>query len=60
LGSVTISFLLGYLIARQHATKKREQWAKILLGQTKEWLTKRGRKTAGSVEQGLEYARFSG
>jgi hypothetical protein len=57
LGSVTISFLLGYLIARQQATKKREQWAKILLGQAKEWLTEHGRKTAGSVEQGLEYAR---
>jgi hypothetical protein len=35
LGSVTISFLLGYLIARQQATKKRGQWAKILLGQAK-------------------------
>jgi hypothetical protein len=25
--------------------------------QAKDWLTERGRKTAGSVEQGLEYAR---
>jgi hypothetical protein len=57
LGAVTISFLLGYLIARQRATKKREQWAKILLGQAKEWLTDRSRKTAGSLEHGLEYAR---
>jgi hypothetical protein len=57
LGSVTISFLLGYFIAQQQETKKREQWAEILLGQAKEWLTERGRKTAGSLEQGLEYAR---
>jgi hypothetical protein len=57
LGSVTISFLLGYFIAQQHETKKREQWAEILLGQAKRWLTERGRKTADSVEQGLEYAR---
>jgi hypothetical protein len=57
LGSVTISFLLGYFIAQQQETKKREQWAEILLGQAKEWLTERGRKTAGSIEQGLEYAR---
>ena len=56
-GSVTISFLLGYHIAQQQETKKREQWAEILLGQAREWLTERGRKAAGSVEQGLEYAR---
>ena len=57
LGSVTISFLLGYFIAQQQETKKREQWAELLLGQAKEWLTERARKTAGSLEQGLEYAR---
>ena len=57
LGSVTISFLLGYFIAQQQETRKREQWAEILLGQAKRWLTERGRKTADSVEQGLEYAR---
>ena len=57
LGSVTISFLLGYFIAQQQETKKREQWAEILLGQAKECLTERARKTAGSLEQGLEYAR---
>jgi len=57
LGSVTISFLLDYFIAQQQETKKREQWAEILLGQAKRWLTERGRKTADSVEQGLEYAR---
>jgi hypothetical protein len=27
LGSVAVSFLLGYFIAQQHETKKREQWA---------------------------------
>ena len=57
LGSVTISFLLGYFIAQQQEMKKREQWAEILFRQAKEWLTERGRKTAGSVEEGLEYAR---
>jgi hypothetical protein len=57
LGSVTISFLLGYFIAQQQEMKKREQWAELLFRQAKEWLTERGRKTAGSVEQGLEYAR---
>jgi hypothetical protein len=56
-GSVTISFLLGYFIAQQQEMKKREQWAEILLGQAKGWLTQRGRKAAGSLEQGLEYAR---
>ena len=31
--------------------------AEILFRQAKDWLTERGKKTAGSVEQGLEYAR---
>jgi hypothetical protein len=57
LGSVAISFLLGYFIARQQETRKRAQWAEILFRQAKHWVTDRGRKTAGSVEQGLEYAR---
>ena len=57
LGSVAISFLLGYFIAQQQEAKKREQWAEILFRQAKEWLTERGRKTGSSVEQGLEYAR---
>jgi hypothetical protein len=57
LGSVAISFLMGYFISQQQEAKKREQWAEILFRQAKEWLTERGRKTAGSVEQGLEYAR---
>lgn len=56
LGSVVISFLAGYFIAQQEA-KKREQWAEILFRQSKDWLNKRGRKTASSIEQGLEYAR---
>jgi hypothetical protein len=57
LGSVAISFLLGYFIAQQQEAKKRQQWAEILFRQAKDWLTERGRKTAGSVEHGLEYAR---
>jgi hypothetical protein len=57
LGSVAISFLLGYFIAQQQEAKKREQWAEILFRQAKGWLTERGRKTADSVGQGLEYAR---
>jgi len=47
----------GLFHRQQQETKKREQWAEILLGQAKRWLTERGRKTADSVEQGLEYAR---
>jgi hypothetical protein len=57
LGSVAISFLVGYLIAQQQEAKKREQWAEILFGQVKDWLTDRSIKTAGLVEQGREYAR---
>jgi hypothetical protein len=57
LGSVVISFLAGYFICQQQEAKKREQWAEIFFRQAKNWLTERGRKTAGSVEQGLEYAR---
>jgi hypothetical protein len=57
LSSVAISFLLGYFIAQQQEAKKRQQWAEILFRQAKDWLTERGRKTAGSVEHGLEYAR---
>ena len=57
LGSVALSFTLGYFIAQQQEAKKREQWAEILFRQAKEWLTECGRKTAGSVEEGLEYAR---
>jgi hypothetical protein len=57
LSSVAISFLLGYFIAQQQEAKKREQWAEILFRQAKDWLTERGRKTVGSMEHGLEYAR---
>jgi hypothetical protein len=57
LSSVAISFLLGYFIAQQQEAKKRQKWAEILFRQAKDWLTERGRKTAGSVEHGLEYAR---
>ena len=32
LGSVAISFLVGYFIAQQQETKKREQWAEIFPG----------------------------
>jgi hypothetical protein len=57
LGSVAISFLAGYFIAQQQEARNREQWGEILFRQAKDWLTERGRKTAGSVEHGLEYAR---
>ena len=57
LGSVIISFLAGYFICQQQEAKKREQWAEILFRQARDWLTERGRKSAGSVEQGLKYAR---
>ena len=57
LGSVAISFLVGYFIAQQQEARKREQWGEILFRQAKDWLTERGRKTVGSMEHGLEYAR---
>ena len=57
LGSVAISFLLGYFISQQKEARKRDQWAKILFRQARHWLADRGRKAAGSVEQGLEHAR---
>jgi hypothetical protein len=57
LGSVALSFTLGYFIAQQQDAKKREQWAEILFRQAKDWLTESGRKTAGAVEHGVEYAR---
>ena len=57
LGSAAISFTLGYFIAQQQEARNREQWGEILFRQAKDWLTERGRKTAGSVEHGLEYAR---
>jgi hypothetical protein len=57
LGSVAISFLVGYFISQQQEARKRDQWAEILFRQAKHWLTDRGRKTADSVEQGLQYAR---
>jgi hypothetical protein len=53
---VALSFMLGYLTVQQEV-RKREQWAEILFRQGKNWLTEIGRKTAGSVEHGLEYAR---
>ena len=57
LGSVALSFTLGYFIAQQQDAKKREQWAEILFRQAKNWMTESGDKTAGSVGHGLEYAR---
>jgi hypothetical protein len=41
----------GSLVVLAHA------WAEILFRQAKNWLTESGRKTAGSVQHGLEYAR---
>ena len=35
LGSVALSFTLGYFIAQQQEAKKREQWAEILFRQPK-------------------------
>ena len=55
-GSIAISFPVGYLISQQQE-QKRGQWAEILFRQAKNWLTERGSNTVGSVEQGLEYAR---
>ena len=49
--------MLDYFIAQQQEVRKREQWAEILFRQAKNWLIESGRKTAGSVEHGLEYAR---
>ena len=57
LGSIATSFMVGYLIAQQQEAKRREQWAEILFRQAKDWLTERGMKTAGMVEQGQQYAR---
>jgi hypothetical protein len=51
-----MSYLVGYSIAQQQEAKKREQWAELLLRQAKNWLTERGIKTAGVVQQGREYA----
>jgi len=55
--SVAIGLFLGYFICRQQEEKRREQWAEVLFRQVKNWLIERGRKTTGSVEQGLEYVR---
>ena len=55
--SVAIGLLVGYLICQQHEEKKREQWAEVFFRQARNWLAERGRKTAGSAGQGLEYAR---
>ena len=55
--AVAISFLAGYFISQQQEARKRDQWAEILFRQAKHWFTDRGRKTADSVEHGLEYAR---
>jgi hypothetical protein len=57
LGSIATSFMVGYLIAQQQEANRREQWAEILFRQAKDWLTERGMKTAGMVEQGQQYAR---
>lgn len=55
--SITISLLVGYLICQKEEAKRRERQTEILFRQVKNWLAERGRQTAGSVEQGLEYAR---
>ena len=38
---------MGYFTSQQQEAKKREQWAEILLRQAEDWLTERGKKTAG-------------
>jgi len=59
LGSIVVSFLLGYLLSQEQEAKKQEQWAEILFRQIKNWLAERGRETVGSVEEGLEQARLA-
>jgi hypothetical protein len=54
--TAAISFLAGYFISQQQEARKRDQWAEILFRQAKHWFADRGRKTAESVEQGLDYA----
>jgi hypothetical protein len=57
LGSLIISFLVGYFISERYEAQKREQWAELLFRQVKEWLSERGRKAAVPLKGGLEYAR---
>ena len=55
--AAAIGFPAGYFISQQQEARKRDQWAEILFRQAKHWVTDRGRETASSVKQGLEYAR---
>src|SRR5271166_1408859 len=57
IGSVVISFLLGYLVSRQQEEAHREQWAENLFRQLKEWLNEQGRRASVPLEGGLVYAR---
>ena len=56
-GLCSYQFSGGLFYRPAAGARNREQWGEILFRQAKDWLTERGKKTAGSVEQGLEYAR---
>jgi hypothetical protein len=56
-GSIVISFLLGYLVSRQREEAHREQWAENLFRQLKDWLNEQGRRAAVPLKEGLDYAR---
>ena len=55
--SIATSFLVGYFICKRQEAEKRKQWAEIFFRHARNWLAERGRETAGSAGQGLEYAR---
>jgi hypothetical protein len=57
IGSVVISFLLGYLVSRQREEVHRERWAENLSRQIKHWLNEQGRRAAAPLKEGLDYAR---
>jgi hypothetical protein len=54
LGSVAISFLVGYFISRQQEAQKREQWAEILLRHAKDWLSSTAEQASS---KGVQYGQ---
>jgi hypothetical protein len=54
LGSVAISFLVGYFISRQQEAQKREQWAEIVLRHAKDWLSSTAEQASS---KGVQYGQ---
>lgn len=56
LASAVISLLAGYFLSRRREARRRVEWADTIFRQMKQWVNEGGRKAAGPISTGVDYA----